>query len=327
MGMIFLSLQPISIFSILAICIMISALVIAYFKKWMITYAILIANLVVFIITLVFQEKIYGHLVSTIIIDLGFRPIYLSLDYLPKIYTLFTSMFVHSGFFHIFGNMIIFFFMGMAFEQRIGAKKFLAIYLVTGVCGALTHSLLNLGSDILLVGASGAIFGILGAFAYSYPRDEVVMPIPIGIMFIMRIKVLYAAIIFAVFETIIVWLDVQDTTAHYAHLGGLISGVILAALLIRTKRPEGDTSSATISYDSYATQKPGKINFSSLRELATTPELKDMLNRIEHETVPQVRDIWFEHFIEKTRCPRCGKTLNHFDKDIWCESCGFKIRY
>jgi len=306
---------------------MIGALIIAYLKKWMMTYAILIANLIVFILTLVFHEEIYGRLVSTIIVDLGFRPIYLSLEYLPNIYTLFTSMFVHSGFAHIIGNMIVFFFMGMAFEQRIGAKKFLAIYLITGVCGALTHSLLNLGSNTLLVGASGAIFGILGAFAYSYPRDEVVMPIPVGIMFITRIKVLYAAIIFAAFETFIVWLDVQDTTAHYAHLGGLISGVILAALLIKNKKATGDTSTVTVSYDSYTPKKPGKINFSSLNELATTPELKDMLSRIENETVPQVRDIWLEHFIEKTNCPKCGKKLNHFDKDVWCENCSFKTHY
>lgn len=324
MGMIFL---PLSLISVVAICIMIGALVVAYFKKWMMTYAILIANFVVFILTLVFQEKIYGQLVSTIIVDLGFRPIYLSLDYLPNIYTLFTSTFVHSGFAHIIGNMIVFFFMGMAFEQRIGAKKFLVIYLVTGVCGALTHSLFNLGSSILLVGASGAIFGILGAFAYSYPRDEVVMPIPVGIMFITRIKVLYAAIIFAAFETFIVWLDIQDTTAHYAHLGGLISGIILAALLIRNKKAERNTSSVTISYDPYNTQKSGKINFSSLKDLATTPELKDMLNRIENETVPQVRDIWLEHFVEKIRCPKCKKKLNHFGNEIWCENCGFKTSH
>ena len=81
---------------------------------------------------------------------------------------------------------MVFFFVGMAFEQRIGWKKFLTIYLLTGVCGALTHSLLNLGSGIVLIGASGAIFGILGAFAFSYPRDEVVMPIPLGIIMVFR---------------------------------------------------------------------------------------------------------------------------------------------
>ena len=305
---------------------MVGALVIAYLKKWMMTYAILIANLVVFILTLVFQEEI--------IVDLGFRPAYLSLTYLPNIYTLFTSMFVHDGFLHIMGNMLVFFFMGLAFEQRIGAKKFLFIYLVAGVCGALTHSLLNLSypnNQILLVGASGAIFGIMGAFAYSYPRDEIVMPIPIGIMIIMRIKVIYATIIFAAMETLIVWGEsiggTIDNTAHFAHFGGLVSGIILAALLIKNKKAADDNSTATISYDSHAPQNPAKINFSNLNELATTPELKDMLKRIENETVPQVRDIWLEHFIEKTKCPKCGKTLSRFNKEISCENCGFKIKY
>jgi len=52
-----------------------------------------------------------------------------------------------------------------------------------------------------------------------------------------------------------------------------------------------------------------------------------MLKRIESETVPQVRDIWLDHFLEKTKCPKCGKTLNHLDNEIWCESCGFKSNY
>ena len=213
---------PIHLISLVAICIMVGAIVIAYVKKLMITYALIIANLLVFALTFVFENEIVG--------ELGFKPEYLSVEKFPQIYTLFTSMFVHSGFLHIFGNMLVFFFMGMAFEQRIGAKKFLAIYLITGVCGALTHSLLNIGSDTVLVGASGAIFGIMGAFAYSYPRDEVVMPVPIGIMFIMRIKVIYATIIFAAMETLIVWWeslgDTVSSTAHFAHLGGLISGAI-----------------------------------------------------------------------------------------------------
>lgn len=313
--------------SIIAICIMIGALVVAYAKKLMMTYALIIANFVVFILTFIFQVQTpYGN-VSVIVLDLGFRPIYLSFEYFPQIYTLFTSMFVHGGFLHIFGNMLIFFFMGMAFEQRIGWKKFLVIYLLTGVCGALTHSLLNLGSSITLIGASGAIFGILGAFAFSYPRDEVVMPIPLGIVMILRrIKVIYAALLFAALETVIVMFDVQDSTAHFAHLGGLVSGLILAVVLIRgvkTHTKEG----RTIYYDSYSPQKPRKIGFSNLQQLAETSEQKELLKRIETETVPQVRDVWLEHFLERTRCPKCRKPLNHLDGRIWCEDCGFKTSY
>jgi len=315
---------PIGTVSIIAICIIIGTLIIAYAKKLLMTYALIFANFIVFVISAIFPEVTY---------DLGFRPFYLSMEFLPQLYTLFTSMFIHGGFLHIIGNMMVFFFVGMAFEQRIGWKKFLIIYLLTGVCGALTHSIINLGTEhagTVLIGASGAIFGIMGAFAFSYPRDEVVMPIPLGIIMILRrIKVIYAVLIFAVMETVIVMLDVQDTTAHFAHIGGLVSGVILAAIIIRNKRTNSsDTASAeTIYHDSYNSPKLKKINFSVLRKLATTPNLKEELKRIENETVPQVRDVWLEHFLDRAKCPKCNKPLNHFDGKTWCEDCGFKIEY
>jgi membrane associated rhomboid family serine protease len=314
----------IDLVSIIAICIMIGSLIVAFVKKWMMTYALMVANFIVFVLSISFFK--FGT-VSAIIWDLGFRPIYLSIEYSPQVYTLFTSMFVHGGFAHIIGNMIIFFFMGMAFEQRIGAKKFLAIYLITGVCGALTHSLMNLGSEISLIGASGAIFGIMGAFAFSYPRDEVVMPIPLGIIMVLRkIKVIYAVILFAALETVIVVLDVPDNTAHFAHLGGLISGFILAAILIGRKKTHTEKGQ-TIYYDSYKPMAPSKIDFNKLKKLANTAELKEMLKKIENETVPQVRDVWLEHFFEKAICPKCKNSLNHFDEKIWCEQCGFRTSY
>ena len=316
--------------SIACICIMIGSLIIGILKKLPITYVLIISNFIIFILTYIYySETIYG--IENDIqayAGLGFRSIYLTTEYFPQTYTLFTSMFVHGGFAHIIGNMIVFFFVGLPFEQRVGSKKFLIIYLVAGVCGTLTHSVLNLGTAIPLIGASGAIFGIMGAFAFSYPRDEVVMPIGIGIMFLTKIKVLYAVLFFAIIETIVVAVDVQDTTAHFAHLGGLISGFILAAILIRRKRKVGDsTSFQTMSYDPYAPEKPSKQDFSQLRQLATTPELNEMLNKIEKENVPQVRDIWLEHFLDKTVCPNCKKPLHHFDGKSWCEYCGFRINY
>jgi hypothetical protein len=129
-------------------------------------------------------------------------------------------------------------------------------------------------------------------------------------------------------ETLIVWWeslgDTVGDTAHFAHLGGLISGAILAALLIKTRK---ENSQETVHHNSYIGQKPKKINFANLEKLAETQERKDMLKRIENETVPQVRDIWLEHFLEKARCPKCGKTLNSFEGKIWCEACDFKTDY
>jgi len=308
-----------SLISLVAIIIMIVTIVIAYLKKIAITYGIIIANLFVFLVTIFFNNQIIN--------DLGFRPAYLSLELFPNIYTLFTSMFVHSGFLHILGNMFVFFFMGVAFEQRIGRKKFLVIYLITGMCGALTHSLLNIGSLIPLVGASGAIFGILGAFAYAFPREEVVMPVPIGIMFIMRIKVIYATILFAVLETVVVMFSVQDSTAHFAHLGGLASGVILAAILIGKKTEKTKNANPAGSLDYMQIKKSDTINFSHLKELVKTPELRKILQRVETENVLQVRDMWLEHFLEKVTCPICNKPLNHFERRIWCEQEHFQTDY
>ena len=136
---------PQNLISIIVICIILGILIFAYLKKIMMTYALIIANFVVFVISLFyFEELISGSPYNAPIelmdyVGLAFRPVYLSVEQLPQLYTLFTSMFLHGGFLHVIGNMIIFLFMGMAFEHRIGMKNFIAIYLITCVCGALTH--------------------------------------------------------------------------------------------------------------------------------------------------------------------------------------------
>jgi membrane associated rhomboid family serine protease len=315
---------PIGLISLISIIIMVLTLSIAYLKKWMMTYSLILANFIIFVLTLIFQEEIIFGLEYYGFAGLAFRPIYLSIEYSPQLYTLFTSMFIHSGFAHIVGNMLVFFFIGMAFEQRIGWKKFIIIYLLSGICGTITHSLLNLNSPIPLVGASGAIFGIMGAFAYSYPRDEVVMPIPVGFFMIFRrIKVIYAVLIFAAIETIIVIFNVQDTTAHFAHLGGLIGGVLLSLIIVGKNKTHTKTGK-TIFYDSFNESKIKKIDYSKLNSLATTPKLKDILKKIEQENVPQVRDIWLDYFIEKIECPKCNNKLKRLNNQILCEKCGYK---
>ena len=322
-------LMPVSLISIIAICMMIGILIISQIKKIMMTYSIIIANFFTFIITMIFYEEIIFGYSNGIFqyAGLAFRPIYLSIEFSPQLYTLFTSIFIHSGPMHFIGNMFIFFFIGTAFEQRIGWKKFTIIYILGGFCGTLTHSLLNLQSVIPLVGASGAIFAIMGAFAFAYPKDEVVMPVPIGIlMVIRRVKVIYAVLLFAALETIVVILEVQDTTAHFAHLGGLIGGVILAVFLIRGKETHTELGK-TIYYDSYSKQKPIEIDLSRLKKFVNTPELDEIFRKIENETVPQVRETWIEHFIKKSTCPRCKNQLNYFDKKIWCDKCGYKTNY
>ena len=153
------------------------------------------------------------------------------------------------------------------------------------------------------------------------------MPIPVGIMFITRIKVIYAALLFAVMETIIVILDVKDNTAHFAHIGGLVSGVILAVILIGNQGQKVEQATATVYYDLSQVPKKKKINFTNLKNLATTPEMRQELTKIEQENVLQVRDMWLDHFLEQTRCPKCNKPLQFFNGKIWCEEDHYKTTY
>jgi membrane associated rhomboid family serine protease len=311
-------LQP-SLISLIAIAIMVITLLIAYWRKLSMTYAIIIANFFVFLLTIFFPDVIIN--------ELGFNSTYLSLSQFPQIYTIVTSMFVHDGFLHILGNMFVFFFMGIAFEQRIGRKKFLIIYFITGIIAALAQSLVQLGHPILLVGASGAIFGVLGAFAYAYPWDEIVMPVPVGIMLIMRIKVIYATIIFAIFETVIVMLSVSDNTAHFAHLGGLASGVLLAVVILGKGEEKTKHTISTGPLDYMKIKKSDAINISHLTTLVKTQDEKKILQRVEKENVLQARDMWLEHFLEKVTCPVCNRPLKHLNRKIWCEQNHFQTDY
>jgi membrane associated rhomboid family serine protease len=307
---------------------MIGILILGYYKKLLVTYSIIIANFVVFVVSLVFPKEVIG--------DLAFRPLYLTVEYFPQIYTLFTSMFLHSvsDFFHIIFNTLMFFLIAPHFERRIGKSRFIIIYLITGVGAALFHAILSpylpspipFDPRIGLIGASGAISGIIGAYAYSYPRDTVFFPVG---FFLMRIPILFAGLFFIVIQSVYIFIGGDPGIAYLAHIGGFISGVIIAAIIkMRSKEEFEDTSTAGYSiYHSQPPSKRKKIDFMDLRKLATTKELKKMLENIEKEDVPQVRDIWRDHFLENIRCPKCQKPLLHDSGKIWCEDDHYTIKY
>jgi len=326
-----ITIAPLSLVSIISILVMIGVIVFFYYKKWMMVYAIIFANFIVFFISLFFVNEVTG--VHTVIEELAFRPSYLSIDKFPQLYTLITSAFLHSTFnvFHIIFNVFMFILIAPSFEDKIGPKKFLAIYLITGVCAAMSHALIApllqdpanpFDTGVGLIGASGAISGILGAYAVSFPKDRVYFPV----MIIIRIPVLYAGLIFLFVQTAFIVGTGDSNVAYLAHIGGFISGIIVGAILIKRK-DEFDQPIGTRTYDLYVDQKLSKIDFSNLRELATTTELKEILKKIEKETIPQARDMWFDHFVEKTRCPVCKNSLSYSGRKIWCENCDYKTKY
>jgi len=135
------------------------------------------------------------------------------------IWQLFSYMFLHGGLFHIFLNMLILWMFGCEVERYWGAKEFLKYYFICGIGAGFFHIFFNMTSAIPVVGASGAIFGILIAFALLFPdRLVILFPFPIPI------KAKYLALLFASLELVSGIFLVRSGVAHFAHLGGMLVG-------------------------------------------------------------------------------------------------------
>jgi len=143
-------------------------------------------------------------------------------------YQLVTHMFLHGGFFHILFNMWALWLFGSVLEKIWGPKKFLIFYLICGLAAGLAEAFLVSGGPA--IGASGAIMGLLGAFAYTFPNTQFYM-----IPFPFPIKAKYMAAIFAVFD-LFGGVAGGDNVAHFAHLGGLAMGLILCIIWNKTDK-------------------------------------------------------------------------------------------
>lgn len=132
------------------------------------------------------------------------------------IWQLVTYMFLHGDFWHIFINMFILWMFGSRLEATWGTREFVKYYFLTGIAAGIANLLWNFGSPIPTIGASGAIYGLLAAFALFYP-DE-----PIYLYFLFPIKAKYFALILGVIEFLSAYN--YDGIAHIAHLGGMVAG-------------------------------------------------------------------------------------------------------
>jgi membrane associated rhomboid family serine protease len=159
----------------------------------------------------------------------------------PQVMTLFTSQFLHGGFFHLGGNMLFLWIFGNNIEDQLGHLRFIIFYLLCGALAALTQWFFSMQSPIPMIGASGAIAGVLGAYIIRFPKARVLTLIPLG-FFIIPIRI--PAIFFLGFWFLqqalysVASLQVRTTigmeeggVAYWAHAGGFVFGVILGPLL------------------------------------------------------------------------------------------------
>lgn len=195
-------------------------------KVAVVTYLLIVVNVLIFL-TKLFEPIYYDHL----ILNYGLVPV----DIMDgkNLFTLVTSMFLHATPLHLILNMLFLLITGDSCERVMGSSRFLAFYLTCGVLSGLFYVYMNSTSSDTCIGASGAIFGVLAAFAILFPFRWLItlfgwVPVPIPAIIFVFIAVLT--------ETALVTSGELDFVAHEAHLGGFLSGVFLTLLFGPKKR-------------------------------------------------------------------------------------------
>lgn len=152
-----------------------------------------------------------------------------------KPYQLFTYMFCHADFFHIFFNMLLLSFFGPILEDFWDQKQFLLFYIVTGIGAGVFNILMDLffgiGSFGVMIGASGAVYGVMTAFGIIFPNMELrLLFLPISFKAKYMVMVLGSIAIYSGFRS-----APGDNTAHFAHLGGIVMAIILLQFWMRRR--------------------------------------------------------------------------------------------
>jgi len=143
---------------------------------------------------------------------------------IPAYLTIFSSMFMHGGFMHLIGNMLYMWIFADNIEDNLGPIKFLIFYLLAGIAAGMTQVLMDTQSQVPMVGASGAIGGVLGAYLINHPNARVLVLIPFGFFSqLIKIRALYVL----GFWFILQFISSGGGVAYAAHIGGFVSGIIL----------------------------------------------------------------------------------------------------
>ncbi len=196
----------------------------------------IISWLIIFACSLVFLNQIFDptYITEQNFLSFGMIPAILfghselsgPLKIIPPFLSIFTSMFLHGGWMHIIGNMTYLYIFGDNIEERLGKFKFIIFYLVTGIVAAFSQAIIDPTSTIPMIGASGAIAGVLGGYLVLYPKAN----IKVLFWFIIFVKVIRIRAFIVLGGWIIIQFisfngtDINsDGVAYAAHIGGFIS--------------------------------------------------------------------------------------------------------
>lgn len=297
-------LLPGGLLSILGLAFIAGTLAVLAFTDWPKAYTLGAASIVVFGLQFV-QEGFLGA-------PLGLGELALIPDRLlaGDWWTPLTYAFLHGGLLHIFGNLFILLTAGPALEDSVGPWWFLGIY----AAGALAAAAAGVGLSFVdpaqasvnlpspgtpMVGASGAIFAVLTAFAVRHPREK--LPIPFWIVIWLP-----SMLVLGIFLAMNVgYLFLDTSVAWYGHFAGFIAGLVAATLPIDALSvgPGGDG-----------------VDVDRLEAVATTPRAREALDRL-RELDPDEDDVagaWLDELAEAGECPACGRGLERDGLDVAC---------
>lgn len=197
-----------------------------------VTITLIALNVLVYLFQLMLTER--GQ--DAFILAFGVVPAYFTMV------SVFTSMFVHGGLAHLAGNMLFLWIFGDNVEDRLGHGRFIAFYLMCGVAAALAQTALQPDSLVPMVGASGAIAGVMGAYLVLYPHSRVLMLVPFPVFLFELPAIVFLGMWFFVqFLNGVNQLPVFEKdaisggVAFWAHVAGFVAGLILVVFM---KRPE-----------------------------------------------------------------------------------------
>jgi rhomboid family protein len=162
------------------------------------------------LLSLIAPGFVYGYLALT--------PAYL----LQRPWTLITHMFVHQNFDHLFWNMLFLFFFALPLEQRVGEKRFLEIYLFSGLVGGIAQMLIS-SPYAVMMGASAALYGVMGCLAMIAPEIRVLL------FFVIPLRIQWAVVLYALIDFSM--LGAGDNIAHMAHIAGLLVGIAFGYMM------------------------------------------------------------------------------------------------
>jgi membrane associated rhomboid family serine protease len=152
---------------------------------------------------------------------------------IPPFATIFISMFLHGSVLHLAGNMLYLWIFGNNIEDAMGHLRFIVFYLISGVAAALTMAYVDPASRVPMVGASGAISGVLAGYILLYPRALVTVIIPLGIIFWpFRISAVWVVGLWFITQLVLAAMSdpSKPGVAWWAHIGGFAAGLVLTPL-------------------------------------------------------------------------------------------------